>query len=130
MTDSARAHTKILIVDDDAGIRDLFRGLLELDRYAAIEAEDAKSGLQAAVDFSPQLIIVDMRMPRMSGLDFLKAARANPDIRHIPVLVITAYSSASDGLDCLEAGAAGYLQKPIKPEIFRRQVKAILGHPH
>jgi two-component system cell cycle response regulator len=126
---AARSQTKILIVDDDAMIRDVLRGVLEQDLYATLEAPDAKAGLEAAVEHFPQLIIVDMRMPRMSGLEFLKAARAHPDIRHIPVLIVTAYQSASDGLECLEAGAAGYVQKPIKTAAFRRQIKTLLGHP-
>jgi CheY-like chemotaxis protein len=121
---AARSQTKILIVDDDAMIRDVLRGVEVL-----LEAPDAKAGLEAAVEHFPQLIIVDMRMPRMSGLEFLKAARAHPDIRHIPVLIVTAYQSASDGLECLEAGAAGYVQKPIKTAAFRRQIKTLLGHP-
>jgi CheY-like chemotaxis protein len=65
----------------------------------------------------------------MSGLDFVKAARAHPDLKHIPVMVVTAYRSAADGVECLRAGAAAYIQKPLDFPAFLTQVKQILGHP-
>lgn len=129
MNGNARQQTKVLVVDDDAMIRDIIRGILTDDEFVTIEAKDASTGLEAAIEHSPQLVIVDMRMPRMSGLDFLKAVRAHPDIKHIPDMVVTAYRSAADGVECLRAGAAAYIQKPLDFPAFRLQVKQILGHP-
>ena len=127
--DSARARTKILVVDDDPLHRGLVRAIFEEDPYEVIEAADAAEGLETALSRLPQLIVVDMRMTRMSGLEFLQTARAHPGIKHIPIVVSTALSSSPQGLECLRSGAAAYFEKPLDPEPFRRRVKQLLGHP-
>jgi CheY-like chemotaxis protein len=124
-----QGQTKILVVDDDLLQRSLVREIFRADPYEVLEAPDAPAGLAAAVEHLPQLILVDMRMPRMSGLEFLQSARVNPDIKHIPIIVATASTSGAQGLDCLRSGAAHYFQKPLDPDKFRVAVKKLLGHP-
>jgi CheY-like chemotaxis protein len=126
---SAGTKTKILVVDDDALHRGLVRAIFEEDPYEFLEAADAAAGLETAIRDLPQLILVDMRMPRMSGLEFIRSARAHPDIKHIPIIVSTASASAPQGFECLRSGAAHYFPKPLDPEPFRRSVKQLLGHP-
>jgi CheY-like chemotaxis protein len=123
-----KARTKILIVDDDAFHRAIVREIFKRDPYDVVEAVDADEGLKAAVEHLPQVIVVDMRMSRMSGLEFLQSARVNPDIKHIPIIVATASASGSQGFECLLSGAAHYFPKPLDPEPFRRTVKKLLGH--
>jgi CheY-like chemotaxis protein len=127
MADEER--TRILVVDDDKLQRSLVREIFRKDPYEVLEASDAAAGLAAAVQHMPQLILVDMRMPRMSGLEFISSARADHDIKHIPIIVATASTSGSQGLQCLQAGAAHYFQKPLDPVKFRLAVKKLLGHP-
>lgn len=124
-----QARTKILVVDDDELQRSLVREIFRADPYEVLEAGDAAAGLQAAVRHLPQLILVDMRMPRMSGLEFLQSARVNPDIKHIPIIVATASASGPQGFECLRSGAAHYFPKPLDPDAFRSAVKKLLGHP-
>ncbi len=124
----ARDRTKILVVDDDPLHRGLVRAIFDQDPYEFVEAGDAAAGLEKAIEHLPQLIVVDMRMTRMSGLEFLQSARVHPDIKHIPIVVSTALSSSTQGFDCLRSGAAGYFEKPLDPEPFRRKVKQLLGH--
>lgn len=127
--DKNGVRTKILVVDDDPLHRGLVRAIFEEDPYDILEAADGAEGLEAAVRNLPQVILADMRMTRMSGLEFLRSARTHPDIKHIPIIVSTASASAHQGLDCLESGAAHYFPKPLDPEPFRRAVKRLLGHP-
>ncbi|MDE2144026.1 MAG: response regulator [Elusimicrobia bacterium] len=126
--DGARGRTKILVVDDDPHLRSHVRAIFTEDPYDFLEASDGHIGLASALSHVPQLIVVDMRMPRMNGLEFIKSARANPNIRHIPIVVATAKLSSPEGLDCLRAGASAYVPKPLQPVAFRRRVKALLGH--
>lgn len=122
-------RTKILVVDDDQLQRSLVREIFRQDSYDVLEAPDAPAGLAAAVEHLPQLILVDMRMPRMSGLEFIQSARANPDIKHIPIIVATASASGPQAFECLRSGAAHYFQKPLDIAKLRSAVKTILGHP-
>lgn len=115
-------------MDDDPLHRGLVRAIFEEDPYEVLEACDAAEGLESAIKHLPQLILVDMRMTRMSGLEFLQSARVHPDIKHIPIIVSTASASATQGLDCLRSGAAHYFPKPLDPQPFRRTVKRLLGH--
>jgi len=122
-------RTKILVVDDDDLQRSLVREIFRRDPYEVLEASDAAAGLAAAIQHLPQLILVDMRMPRMSGLEFIQSARVNPDIKHIPIIVATASTSGPQGFECLRSGAAHYFQKPLDADKFRVAAKKLLGHP-
>lgn len=117
------------MVDDDPLHRGLVKAIFEDDPYEVLEASDAAEGLASAIQHLPQLILVDMRMSRMSGLEFIQSARVHPDIKHIPIIVSTASASSPQGFDCLRSGAAHYFPKPLDPEPFRRSVKKLLGHP-
>lgn len=121
--------TKILVVDDDPAHRELVRLIFHKDPYEVLEAEDAAEGLEAALERLPQLIVVDLRMPGMSGLDFIRSAQAHPNIRHIPIVVSTASPSSLQGFECIQSGAADYFAKPLDAEPFRAKVKKLLGHP-
>ncbi len=121
-------RTQILIVDDDPLMRKVVASIFQADPYAILEAEDGAVGLELAIEKLPQLMIVDLRLPRMSGLDLLRAARAHPAIGHVPVIVSTGMHSATQALECLRHGAAGYFTKPLDKDQFRRRVKSLLGH--
>jgi two-component system cell cycle response regulator DivK len=109
--------------------RELVSAVFKDDMYEMLEAHDAITGIKVASEQLPQLIIVDMNMARMSGLEFIKAARVHPDIKHIQIIVVTGQSSASQGYDFLHAGASAYFIKPLNLKPFRRKVKELLGHP-
>lgn len=125
---NASGRTQILVVDDDALMRKVVGQIFAPDPYHILEAEDGAVGLELALEHIPQLMIVDLRMPRMSGLDFLRSARAHPAIGHVPIIISTGVHSATQALECLRHGAAGYFPKPFDKEQFRRRVKSLLGH--
>jgi CheY-like chemotaxis protein len=124
-----RTRTKILVIDDDSMMRELVGAVFDDKCYEIHEAEDAPAGLKKAAEQLPQLIIVDMNMVRMTGLEFIKAARVNPDVKHIPIVVLTGMSSSTLGYECLKAGAAAFFLKPLEIEPFQQKIEAILGHP-
>ena len=120
--------TRVLVVDDDPHLRELLKALFEDDHYEVLEAADAATGLDSATQNIPHLIIVDVLMPRLSGLDFIAGIRTNPAARHVPILVYSA-KHPPDDRRCLELGANAYLTKPVDLQVLRRKAKELLGHP-
>ena len=103
----------ILIVDDDAFVRTLLKDVLEGRGHALLEAEDGRAALDALGDQEPQLVLLDLFMPRLSGMEALAMMRQRwPGAR---VLVISSLDSERLVTEALEAGAAGYITKPFHP---------------
>ena len=126
--DTVLPRTKILVIDDDPLQRELIRAIFEDAKYEVIQAEDAVAGFELAITFMPQLIVTDMRMSRMTGLEFIQKTRKDERLKHIPIVVSTAMHSAQQAVECLRAGASDYLTKPINPAVFGQKVRKILGH--
>jgi CheY-like chemotaxis protein len=103
---------KILIVEDVEMNRDLLVQLLE-DRYALVEATDGRQGLEAAARERPDLILLDISLPEVDGWEVARRLRADPDLRHIPLIAVTAHAMAGDQEKALQAGFDDYLSKPI-----------------
>jgi DNA-binding response OmpR family regulator len=123
-TAEARATAKILIVEDEpnmvAGLRDNF----EFEGYAVITARDGVEGLQRALDESPDLVVLDVMMPRMSGLEVCKQLRAKRG--SIPIIMLTARGQEVDKVVGLELGADDYVTKPFSIRELLARVKAVL----
>jgi two-component system alkaline phosphatase synthesis response regulator PhoP len=120
----ARATAKILIVEDEpnmvAGLRDNF----EFEGYMVITARDGVDGLQRALDESPDLVVLDVMMPRMSGLEVCKQLRAKRG--SIPIIMLTARGQEVDKVVGLELGADDYVTKPFSIRELLARVKAVL----
>jgi DNA-binding response OmpR family regulator len=106
---------KILIVDDEAGIRELCRVNLVLAGYEVAEAADGQRALELARSENPDLILLDVLMPGMSGWEVLTALRADAATAEIPVVMLTALNSEDDQIRGWEGGAVEYLTKPFNP---------------
>lgn len=106
---------KVLIVDDEAGIRELCRVNLALAGYEVIEAADGAQALEAAKTQKPDLLFLDVLMPGMSGWEVLAALRADPATESIPVVMLTALNSEDDQIRGWEGGVVEYLTKPFNP---------------
>jgi two-component system chemotaxis response regulator CheY len=119
----------ILIADDRASSRELLRTVLERAGYAVIEAEDGEQALERARTGNPDLILLDLQMPRLDGYAVLAALRQEPPFRKLPVLALTASAMRGDREKILEAGFTDYLAKPAGPEILRETVARLLGTP-
>ena len=114
----------ILIVDDDASQRRLIEFWLQEDGYRTVTAEDGKTGLRAFEQRAPALVITDVRMPGMSGLDLLgKIKGDNPDI---PFILITAFATVDDAVEALKLGATDYILKPLKADEVKLSVRRTL----
>jgi len=103
----------ILIVDDNPVNLKLVRVLLAGVGYDARTASDAEEALEILRDFRPRLILMDIQLPGMDGLELTRRLKANPETRGIVVLALTAYAMKGDDKRTLEAGCDGYISKPV-----------------
>jgi two-component system chemotaxis response regulator CheY len=122
---------KFLTVDDSATVRKIVIRTLEELGYEGsefLEAVDGEEGLEQVVKAGEiDLVICDVNMPNMNGLDFLRALRANPDWTHIPVLMVTTESSRRAITEAMEIGANAYVVKPFTPEMLETAISGLLG---
>jgi DNA-binding response OmpR family regulator len=118
----------ILIAEDDADVQSLLRHVLESDGYTVHVAADGSEALRLYDEASPDLVILDVMMPRMSGFEVLRELRADPDRRQdVPVLMLTARTGEDDVLEGFELGVRDYLTKPFVIGEFRARVRALLS---
>jgi DNA-binding response OmpR family regulator len=117
----------ILLADDEETLRILVHATIEDSGYAILEAADGKAALALALHYRPDLLVLDWMMPRLSGLDVLRAVRANPDLAHVPVIMLTARGQASDRELGKTAGADAYLVKPFSPLELLETIDHLLG---
>jgi len=120
------ANALILVVDDDASQRRLLEFWLKEEGYEVATAADGKTGLEIFESKSPVLVISDIRMPGLSGLDLLGRIKASsPDT---PVILITAFGTVADAVDAMKFGAADYVLKPVSPDELKMNVQRALEH--
>lgn len=118
---------KILIVDDSIAMRRVERGMLaELGLKDVTEASDGLQALKLASEGKFDLILLDWKMPVLSGLDTLKQLKTLPGLKTIPVLMVTSESLKSKILEAIQAGAANYIIKPFSDEILREKLEPYL----
>jgi len=104
---------KILVMDDEAGVRSLLRGVLEAARYQVVTAADGRAGVEQAIKHRPDLIVSDNSMPVMDGMAALRALRANPATADIPVLFATANCTDDFIAEANALGATACFSKPF-----------------
>jgi DNA-binding response OmpR family regulator len=105
----------VLSIEDTPGIRRLIRMTLEYDGFEVIEASDGHEGLELARNERPDLILMDVRMPGMSGVEVCKVLGADVQLSRIPVVMLTSADADEDMQAGLDAGARVYLTKPFQP---------------
>jgi len=118
--------TRILLIEDNPQNRYLAKFLLEQKGYVVSEAETGPLGLEMAASLLPDLILLDIQLPGMDGHAVATAIKQNPILRHIPIVAVTSYAMVGDREKCLEAGAEGYIEKPINPVTFVSEVERFL----
>ncbi len=114
---------KILVIEDDEIVRSTLKEILTFKRYSVIEAYDGELGLRMAEEEFPDLIISDINMPKMDGLNLCLNLRSNEEISHIPLIFLTANNTDKDRLSGLEKGADDYLTKPFNNDELLIKVK-------
>ena len=118
---------KFLIVDDFSTMRRIVRGLLkEMGCNNADEAEDGVVALAMLKNQRYDFVVSDINMPNMNGFDLLKAVKADEQLRHIPVLMVTAEARKEDIVLAAQSGAAGYIVKPFTKATLEEKVQKIL----
>lgn len=125
MSASAR-KSLILIADDRPSSRELLRVILERTGYDVIEAEDGEAALAQVHKFNPDLVLLDLQMPRLDGYGVLRRLRDEERFRDLPVLALTASAMRGDREKIMEAGFTDYLSKPAGPELLRETVAKLL----
>ncbi len=120
------AKETILIVDDEEDVLELVRYNLAKEGYAVIAAETGERALTQAHAKGPDLIILDLMLPGIDGLEVCKQLKAEPKTRHIPIIMLTAKGEESDIVTGLELGADDYVTKPFSPKVLIARVRRTL----
>jgi two-component system cell cycle response regulator DivK len=119
----------ILYIEDNEYNRKIVRQLLVRTSYRLVEAVDGESGVAMAREELPQLILMDVQLPKMSGLDATRALKSDPRTSHIPIVVITSFALSGDREKASAAGANSYLAKPYSPRELLALVHQYLPEP-
>jgi two-component system alkaline phosphatase synthesis response regulator PhoP len=120
------AKARILIVDDEEDILELLKYNISKEGFDVISAENGEEGLALAHSHAPDLIVLDLMMPGIDGLDVCKKLKAEDDTRAIPVIMLTAKGTESDIIVGLELGADDYVSKPFSPKVLMARIKSVL----
>ncbi len=118
---------KILIVDDEADIIEILQFVLETNGYKCITALDGEEGLKLAREAQPDLIILDVMMPKINGYKISRLLKYDNKYKNIPIIMITARSQEEDRIIGEETGADEYITKPFQVEYVLEKVKSYLG---
>jgi two-component system, cell cycle response regulator DivK len=104
---------RILVIEDTDDNRRIFRDLLGPSGYELLEALDGEQGVAMAAAERPDLILMDIQLPIVDGYEATRRIKANPDLRHIPIIAVTSYALSGDEAKSRAAGCDGYLAKPF-----------------
>ncbi len=124
---AGKTKFRILIIEDDAMMRDVLRDTVSASGHEAFLCEDGRSGLSAVAADKPDLVVLDVNLPDLSGHEVCKAIKTEPSTRHIPVLMLTGEArQVSERVEGLDVGAEDYLFKPISPKVLMARIESII----
>jgi two-component system cell cycle response regulator DivK len=121
------ADKRILVIEDHEENRRLLRDLLTSFGYELTEALTGEEGLTAAAASPPDLILMDIQLPGIDGYETTRRIKANPALRHIPVIAVTSYALSGDDVKAFAAGCDAYVTKPFDPAELLEKIKGYLG---
>jgi two-component system cell cycle response regulator DivK len=116
----------VLYVEDNEYNRKIVRQLLSRTTYRLVEAPDGEAAMALVRQDRPDLVLMDVQLPRMSGLDVTRALRAEPMTADIPIIVVTSFALSGDDHRAMAAGASGYLAKPYSPRDLLALIRKFL----
>ncbi|NQV15966.1 response regulator [bacterium] len=119
--------TKTLIIEDNENNMYLTSFLLENSGHEVYQAYDGQAGVVLAKEIIPDLILLDIQLPKMNGYDVARELRRDRSLSAIPIVAITSYAMPGDREKALEAGCNGYIKKPINPDTFLVKIESYLG---
>jgi two-component system phosphate regulon response regulator PhoB len=120
------ARTKILVVDDEADIRELVRLNLTREGYEVLDCETGERALSLARAQTPDLVVLDLMLPGMDGLEVCRRLKADPKTAQLPIVILTAKGEESDVVAGLEVGAEDYVTKPFSGKVLVARVRRLL----
>jgi putative two-component system response regulator len=123
-------RSRVLVADDTESIRSLFRKLLLADGHDVVSASDGAAALDAVHQHHPDVILLDVTMPRLDGLEVCRRLKADPATRLTPVVLVTGQTDLSDRIRGIEAGADEFLSKPVHPHELRARVRSLTRMKH
>jgi len=118
---------KILIVEDNELNMKLFHDLLEVHGYTTLQTKDGREALELAREHRPDLILMDIQLPEVSGLEVTKWIKADDDLKSIPVIAVTAFAMKGDEEKIRSGGCEAYIAKPISVNSFLDTIQKVLG---
>jgi len=116
----------ILYVEDNEMNRQIVRDLLKRTTYQLSEAHDGEAGVAKAIETRPDLVLMDIQLPKISGVEAMRRLRADPATAATPIIAITSFALSGDDLKAKEAGATAYLAKPYSPRDLLGLIRKIL----
>jgi len=117
----------VLIVEDNDLNMKLFHDLLEAHGYVTLQTKDGKQALELAQEHHPDLIIMDIQLPEVSGLEVTRWIKSDDSIKHIPIIAVTAFAMKGDEEKIREGGCEAYIAKPISVSNFIETVKSFVN---
>ena len=117
----------ILVVEDQEDNRRIMRDLLTSAGYEVMEAVTGEEGVAAAETHRPDLILMDIQLPGLDGYEATRQIKANPDLHHIPIIVVTSYALSGDDVKAFEAGCDDYVSKPFSPRELLAKIREYVG---
>ncbi len=118
---------KVMIVEDNELNLKLFTDLLRAHKFTVEPVRDGRLAIEQARMFTPDLVIMDIQLPHVSGIDLIERMQKDDSLKTIPVLAVTAYAGKGDEERIMAAGARGYLSKPVAVMKFLEAVRGIVG---
>jgi two-component system cell cycle response regulator DivK len=118
---------RILLVEDTEDNRQIVRDLLDSAGFELIEAHDGAAGLAMAEEHKPDLILMDIQLPVLDGYETTRRIKADPALKHIPIIAVTSYALSGDQAKTRAAGCDDYIAKPFSPRQLLAKINAYLG---
>ena len=129
MTGHLAARPRVLVVDDSDVIRTLITVNLELEGFEVIQAVDGQDALEKVLDVRPDVMTIDVKMPRLDGFDTVERMRADPRTQDLKIAMVTACAQVDDLRRGDEVGVDAYITKPFDPTTLVRTVRDLVEHP-
>lgn len=118
---------RILVIEDTENNRLILNDLLTNAGFEVMEATDGEKGIAMAGESRPDLILMDIQLPKVDGYEATRRIKSNPDLKHIPIIAVTSYALSGDESKAKAAGCDGYIAKPFSPRAILAKVRELLA---
>lgn len=121
-----RIRNKVLVIEDNEQNMYMITYLLKSENYQVYQAFNGLTGIEAAKQFKPDIILLDIQLPNIDGYEIAKRIKEVEETKDIPIIAVTSYAMPGDKEKAIESGATGYIEKPINPDTFILQMESFL----